>query len=162
LHSNSKYRKDGMSEESLQLVTFKVGNEEFGIDIKKVQEINRMIDVTKIPNAPAYVEGIVNLRGKIIPVVSLRSKLGFDEVERDKATRIVVIEIEGRVLGFIVDSVSEVLRIQDPTVEAPPSITGGSDSGYMEGVINLTDRILILLDLKALFADDAKRDKRAA
>jgi purine-binding chemotaxis protein CheW len=142
-----------MSDEALQLVTFRLGNEEFGIDIKKVQEINRMIDITKIPNAPPFVEGVVNLRGKIIPIVSLRTKLGLGEADRDKATRIMVVEIEGRILGFIVDSVSEVLRIQDPTIEAPPSITGSNDSAYIEGVINLADRILILLDLKVLFGD---------
>jgi purine-binding chemotaxis protein CheW len=150
-----------MTDETLQLVTFHLGNEEFGIDIKKVQEINRMIDITKIPNAPAYVEGVVNLRGKIIPIVSLRTKLGLGEADRDKATRIMIVEIEGRILGFIVDSVSEVLRIQDPKIEAPPSITGGSDSAYIEGVINLADRILILLDLKVLFGD-RKEAKLAA
>src|SRR5208337_798168 len=132
-----------MSEESLQLVTFRLGNEEFGVGIKKVQEINRMIDITKIPNAPPYVEGVVNLRGKIVPIVSLRTKLGFEQIEYDKMTRIMVVEVEGKVLGFIVDSVFEVLRIEDPKIEAPPSITGSSDSAYIEGVINLTDRILI-------------------
>src|SRR5208337_716436 len=132
-----------MSEEVLQLVTFRLGNEEFGIDIKKVQEINRMIDITKIPNAPGHVEGVVNLRGKIVPIVSLRTKLNFEEKERDKSTRIMVVEIDGCVLGFIVDSVSEVLRIQDPKVEPTPSITGTGDTTYIQGVINLADRILI-------------------
>ena len=120
-----------------------------------------MIDITKIPNTPPYVEGVVNLRGKIIPIVSLRTKLGLGEADRDKATRIMVVEIEGRALGFIVDSVSEVLRIQDPKIEAPPSITGSNDSAYIEGVINLADRILILLDLKVLFGDQ-KQAKLAA
>ena len=148
-----------MSDETLQLVTFRLGNEEFGIDIKKVQEINRMIDITKIPNAPSHVEGVVNLRGRIIPVVSLRTKLGFGLTEWDKSTRIMVVEIDGMTLGFIVDSVSEVLRIQDAKMEPPPSITGSSDAAYIEGVINLPDRILILLDLKVLFG---KIDKLAA
>lgn len=151
-----------MGEQVLQLVTFRLGNEEFGIDIKKVQEINRMIDITKIPNAPSYIEGVVNLRGKIIPIVDLRTKLGFGGAERDKATRIMVVEIEGSVLGFIVDSVSEVLRIADATVEAAPSITGGTDSAYIEGVINLNDRILILLSLNALFSNDLKGVQLAA
>jgi purine-binding chemotaxis protein CheW len=151
-----------MSDQSLQLVTFRLGNEEFGIDIKKVQEINRMIDITKMPNAPSHVEGVVNLRGKIIPVVNLRKKLGFAEVGQDSATRIMIVEIEGRILGFIVDSVSEVLRIHDAKIEPAPTITGGSDSVYIEGVINLTDRILILLDLNVLFGGDAKGDKLAA
>ncbi len=143
-----------MSEEALQLVAFRPAHEEFGIDIKNVQEINRMIDITRIPNAPAYVEGVVNLRGKIIPIVSLRAKLSLGEVEWDKATRITVAETEGIILGFIVDSVSEVLRIQDPEIEDPLSINGGSGSVYIEGVINLADRILILLDLNALLGGD--------
>ena len=150
-----------MSDESLQLVTFKIGNEEFGIDIRAVHEINRMIEITKIPNAPFHVEGVVNLRGKIIPVVSLRKKLAFEETERDKSTRIMVVEIDGITLGFIVDSVSEVLRIQEPKIEPPPSITGSSDAAYIQGVINLPDRILILLDLKALFGEDARAERAA-
>jgi purine-binding chemotaxis protein CheW len=148
-----KYKEDGMSDEALQLVTFRLAHEEFGIDIKKVQEINRMIDITKIPNAPAYIEGVVNLRGKIVPIVSLRTKLGLGKTDHDKATRIMVVEIEGTVLGFIVDSVSEVLRIQDPKIEAPPSIADSNESTYIKGIINLTDRILMLLDLNVLFGD---------
>ena len=151
-----------MSDEALQLVTFRLGNEEFGINIRMVQEINRMIDITRIPNAPPYIEGVVNLRGKIIPVIDLRRKLGFKEVEHDKATRIMVVEIEGSVLGFIVDAVSEVLRIHDAKVEPTPSITGTADSKYLEGVINLEDRILILLNLNALFGNDSKELGRAA
>lgn len=146
----------------LQLVTFNIGNEEFGIDIRKVQEINHMITITKIPNAPSYVEGVVNLRGKIIPIVSLRGKLNFPEAPHDKATRILVVEIEGYVLGFIVDSVSEVLRITDATIEPAPSITGAVDTGYIEGVINLQDRILILLDLNRLFGNEVKGMPKAA
>ncbi|HUJ68691.1 MAG TPA: chemotaxis protein CheW [Syntrophorhabdales bacterium] len=151
-----------MSEQSLQLVTFHLADEEFGIDIKMVQEINRMINITKMPGTPAHVEGVVNLRGKVIPVVSLRKKLGFQEIERDKATRIMVVEIEGNILGFIVDSVSEVLRIDDAKIEPAPTLTGTTDSGHIEGVINLADRILMLLDLKALFGGDLPGAKAAA
>ena len=105
-----------MSDEALQLVTFHLGNEEFGMDIKKVQEINRMIDITKIPNAPPYVEGVVNLRGKIIPIVSLRTKLGLFEADRDKATRIMVVEIDGSILGFIVDLGLDVAPNERPLI----------------------------------------------
>lgn len=150
------------NEQVLQLVTFRIGNEEYGIDIQKVREINRMIDITKIPNTPAHVEGVVNLRGKIIPIISLRTKLGFGEAEPDKATRIMVVEIDGNVLGFIVDSVSEVLRIHGAKIEPTPSITGSTDAGYIEGVINLSDRLLILLNLHTLFDGDLKRVSVAA
>src|SRR5512139_3861785 len=109
--------------EILELVTFNLSKEEFGVDIRRVQEINRMIDITRVPNAPYYVEGVVNLRGKIIPVVDLGKKLNLEAKIPDKATRIIVIELEGMVLGFIVDSVSEVLRIPAASVEPPPTMT---------------------------------------
>jgi len=135
----------------LQLVTFKLENEEFGVDILKVQEINKMMNITKIPNAPFFIEGVINLRGKIIPIVDLRKKLGFESKPYDKATRIIVIELDGLVLGFVVDSVSEVLRIPSNTIEAAPSIVGGVESEYIEGVGKLEDRLLILLELKKIF-----------
>ena len=141
----------------LQLVTFKLENGEFGVDILKVQEINRMMNITKIPNAPSFTEGVINLRGKIIPIIDLRKKLGFDSKTYDKATRIIVIELDGIVLGFVVDSVSEVLRIPRNTIEPPPSIIGGVESDYIEGVGKLEDRLLILLELKKVFTNSERK-----
>lgn len=142
----------------LQLVTFKLGTEEFGVDILKVQEINKMMNITKIPNAPAFIEGVINLRGKIIPIVDLRKRLGFREKPYDKSTRIIVVELEGLVLGFIVDSVSEVLRIPANTIEPPPSMVAGIESEYIEGVGKLDDRLLILLELKKIFSSPERKD----
>lgn len=144
----------------LQLVTFKLGNEEFGVDILKVQEINRMMEITRIPNAPPFIEGVINLRGKIIPIVDLRKKLGFmnGNMFSEKTTRIIVVELDGLVLGFIVDSVSEVLRIPENTIEPPPSIVGGVESDYIEGVGKLDNRLLILLELKKLFTSTDRKD----
>lgn len=142
----------------LQLVTFKLGTEEFGVDILKVQEINKMMNITKIPNAPAFIEGVINLRGKIIPIVDLRKRLGFKEQPYDKSTRIIVVELEGLVLGFIVDSVSEVLRIPENTIEPPPSMVAGIESEYIEGVGKLDDRLLILLELKKVFSSPERKD----
>jgi purine-binding chemotaxis protein CheW len=142
----------------LQLVTFKLGSEEFGVDILKVQEIIKMMNVTKIPNAPVFIEGVINLRGKIIPIVDLRKRLGFEDREFDKSTRIIVVELDGLVLGFIVDSVSEVLRIPEDTIEPPPSMVAGIESEYIEGVGKLDDRLLILLELKKIFSSPEKKD----
>jgi purine-binding chemotaxis protein CheW len=142
----------------LQLVTFKLGSEEFGVDILKVQEIIKMMNVTKIPNAPAFIEGVINLRGKIIPIVDLRKRLGFKDQEFDKSTRVIVVELDGLVLGFIVDSVSEVLRIPEDTIEPPPSMVAGIESEYIEGVGKLDDRLLILLELKKIFSSPEKKD----
>ncbi len=142
----------------LQLVTFKLSSEEFGVDILKVQEIIKMMNVTKIPNAPVFIEGVINLRGKIIPIVDLRKRLGFKDREYDKSTRIIVVELDGLVLGFIVDSVSEVLRIPENTIEPPPSMVAGIESEYIEGVGKLDDRLLILLELKKIFTSPEKKD----
>jgi purine-binding chemotaxis protein CheW len=123
-----------------------------------VQEINKMMNITRIPNAPAFIEGVINLRGKIIPIVDLRKRLGFREQPYDKSTRIIVVELEGLVLGFIVDSVSEVLRIPGNTIEPPPSMVAGIESEYIEGVGKLDDRLLILLELKKIFSSPERKD----
>ena len=106
--------------EILQLVTFSIGEEDFGVDILKVQEIIRMMDITKVPRAPEFVEGVINLRGKVIPIIDLRRRFGRTPKPHDKDTRIIVIEMSGIIVGFVVDAVSEVLRIPKSTVEAAP------------------------------------------
>jgi purine-binding chemotaxis protein CheW len=133
--------------DELQLVSFNIGSEEFGVDILKVQEINRMVEITKVPQAPHYVEGVINLRGKVIPIVDLRKRFDLELKEHDKNTRIVVVDIEGNVMGMIVDAVSEVLRLQASTIEPPPEIVTGINSDYIKGVAKLDDRLLIFLDL---------------
>lgn len=131
----------------LQLVTFGIGEEEFGLDILKVQEIIRTVEVTKVPSAPAFVDGVINLRGRIIPIITLRKRFGLPPRQEDKNTRIIVIELPKAVVGFVVDWVSEVLRISASTVEPPPAIISGIQSDYISGVGKLQDRLLILLDL---------------
>ena len=106
----------GSNDELLQLVSFKIGSEEFGVDILKVQEINRMVEITKVPQAPHYVEGVINLRGKVIPIVDLRKRFNLEVKEYDKNTRIVVVDIGGNIMGMVVDSVSEVLRLPSNTI----------------------------------------------
>ncbi len=135
------------TDEILQLVSFKIGDEEFGVNILKVQEINRMLQITKVPNAPSFVEGVVNLRGKVIPIIDLRSRLNMPKIEFDSKTRIVVVEIDGRIVGFIVDEVSEVLRIPKSITEPPPPVVAGINSDFITAVGKLEDRLLILLDL---------------
>lgn len=146
-----------VGDELLQLVSFKIGHEEFGVDITKVQEINRMVEITKVPQAPAYVEGVINLRGKVIPIIDLRNRLGVELKEYDKNTRIVVVDIEQHVMGMIVDSVSEVLRIPVSTIEPPPDIATGMNSEYIQGVAKLEDRLLIFLDLSHVIDVDTVR-----
>jgi len=135
------------STDELQLVSFNVGAEEFGVDILKVQEINRMVEITRVPQAPHYVEGVINLRGKVIPIVDLRKRFNLEYKEYDKNTRIVVVDIDGNIMGMIVDSVSEVLRLQASMIEPPPEIVTGINSECIKGVAKLEDRLLIFLDL---------------
>lgn len=141
-------------DELLQLVTFSIGEEEFGVDILKVQEIIRTMEITKVPRAPEFVEGVINLRGKVIPIIDLRRRFGLDFKAHDKDTRIIVIEINNIVVGFVVDAVSEVLRIPTNTVEPPPPVVAGVDSDYISGVGKLQDRLLILLDLDKLLSSE--------
>ncbi|MFZ5810621.1 MAG: chemotaxis protein CheW [Thermodesulfobacteriota bacterium] len=142
--------------ELMQLVTFSIGEEEFGVDILKVQEIIRMMEITKVPRAPDFVEGVINLRGKVIPIIDLRKRFGLSTRDHDKHTRIIVIEINNMIVGFVVDSVSEVLRIPSNTVEPPPPVVSGLESEYISGVGKLEDRLLILLDLDRLLSGEER------
>lgn len=137
--------------ELLQFVGFHVGGEEFVIDILRVQEIIRTQQLTRVPNSPDCLEGVMNLRGKIIPVIALRKRFGLEQAPPDKQNRIVVVEIEGKVFGFAVDAVSEVLRIPADTVEPPPRI-GPVEREYVAGVGKLGERLLILLDADRLLS----------
>jgi purine-binding chemotaxis protein CheW len=144
------------STDVLQLVSFKIGNEEFGVDILKVQEINKMVPITKVPNSPVFVEGVINLRGKVIPIVDFRKRLGMEKAEQTKDTRIIVVDVDSRTIGFIVDSVSEVLRIPRSITEAPPEIVTGIDSEFITSVGKLDDRLLILIDLNKILSTAEK------
>lgn len=135
------------AEELLQLVSFNIGAEEFGVDILKVQEINRMVEITRVPQTPDYVEGVINLRGKVIPIIDLRKRFDLGVKEYDKNTRIVVVDINGNIMGMVVDSVSEVLRIPRSSIEPPPQVVTGINTEYINGVAKLEDRLLIFLDL---------------
>lgn len=144
-------KQDG---ELLQLVTFSIGDEECGVNILKVQEIIRTMEITKVPRAPEFVEGVINLRGKVIPIIDLRRRFGLSSKVHDKNTRIIVIEINNVIVGFVVDAVSEVLRIPAGTVEPPPPVVAGVDSDYISGVGKLQDRLLIMLDLDRLLSSE--------
>ncbi len=160
MNINNKEQKTETAE-LLQLVTFNIGKEEFGVDILNVQEINRMTHITKVPNAPYYVEGVINLRGRVIPVIDLRLKLKIEKKDYDKNTRIIVVEVDNKTIGFIVDSVNEVLRIQANLTEAPPDMVSGIESEYIKSVGKLEDRLLILIDIqKIIQTNELKKIKK--
>lgn len=137
----------------LQIVTFQVGSEVFGLDILIVHEIIRFQQLTRVPNLPDYVEGVLNLRGKVIPVVGLRQRMGLERKEPTSTTKIIVASVKDDVLGFMVDSVSEVLRISASTVEPAPRL-GEAGKKYVSGIGKLDNRLLLLLDLDRLLTND--------
>jgi purine-binding chemotaxis protein CheW len=141
-----------------QIVRFVVGKESFGVDIGKVQEIVTVPEITKVPDTPDFLEGIINLRGKIVSVIDLRKRLRFNGSERSKKNRILVTEMEGKVVGLIVDEVSEVLRLNPENIEPPPEMVNSVGVEYITGVGKLEDRIILLLDLgKVLSMEDVGR-----
>jgi purine-binding chemotaxis protein CheW len=143
------------ADDLLQLVIFQLGGEEFGVEIMQVQEIIRMPDITRIPQSPEYVEGVINLRGKIIVVINLNTKFDLHSKELDADSRIIIVEIGENVVGMIVDSVSEVLRLSTSSVEpAPDIISTKIKADYLKGVGKLDERLLILLDLEKVLNDD--------
>jgi purine-binding chemotaxis protein CheW len=137
-----------------QIVVFALGKERYGLEISTVYEIIRQQPITAVPQAPASVEGVINLRGRIIPVVDLRDRFGLPPSEASSASRVVVCDANGLRVGLIVDGVSEVLMIPADAVEPTPEIAVGGDTEYVRGVAKLGEQMIILLDLDFLFTLD--------
>lgn len=138
-------------EQLLQLVGFTIGKEQFGVDILMVQEIIRAAPITAVPNSPDFVEGVINLRGNIIPVIELRKRLNLYQEDTGEDTWILILDIDGRVTGFIVDSVSKVLKILESSIEPPPDVVvAGLKSQYIRGVCDTGENLLILLDFNRI------------
>lgn len=154
----TKVKSEEYGGELIQLVSFNLEKEEYGINVLMVREIIRMLNITRVPNTPQYVEGVINLRGKVIPIINLRKKFDLMETEYDKRTRIMVMEVVGELMGFIVDEVSEVIRISDKEIQPPPPVvSSGIEQECMAGVINQAERLLVLLDLEKMFSADERR-----
>jgi purine-binding chemotaxis protein CheW len=137
-------------EKELQVVGFRIGRETFGLPISIVREIVRVPEITSVPNAPDYIEGVINLRGRIIPIVDLRKRFGEKSFEPNKKNRIVVVELETRAIGLIVNSASEVLRIPPSEIEEPHNVFKEGELNYITGVGKLNGRLVILLDLNRI------------
>ena len=145
------------SRELIQLVSFRLDKEEYGVEVLKVREIIRMVNITSMPNTPHFVEGIINLRGKVIPIISMRKKFGLMDAENDQHTRVIIMDVSGELIGFTVDSVSEVIRVSAGEIQPSPSVAaGGIGQEYIAGVINHADRLLVLLNLEMMFSGEEK------
>ncbi|SPF44510.1 CheW protein [Syntrophobacter sp. SbD1] len=145
-----------------QLVGFRIGDEEFGVDILMVQEIIRLPAITPIPNAPRFILGMINLRGRVIPIIDLRQRLlinGKNPGETDRTKRILILELDSHQTGFIVDSVSEVMKVPAAEIEPTPHLLALSiDARYIEGVIKLANRLLILLDFTQILRPQEQKE----
>jgi purine-binding chemotaxis protein CheW len=141
-----------MAEE--QLVLFRLGNEEYAISITQVKEIIQYKDATKLPNTPEYMEGIITLRGKVIPVVNLALRLELT-TSKESDRRVLIVETAGREIGIVVDDVTEVIRLQESAIEPPPTATA---NGYIRGIGKEENRLLILLDVDKLFGEEEMQE----
>ncbi len=142
----------------IQLVVFDLASEHYGVDISDVREIMRMQNITKVPGAMSYVEGVINLRGKVLPVLDLRKRLGLKVAEQTEESRVVVVDIADGEVGVIVDAVTEVLRVQNASIDPPSSMVSQGNSDYLRGIAKLTDRLIILLDLNKLLSSKVDAD----
>ena len=135
-----------------QVVSFHLANEEYGVDIMRAQEIIMPGQITRMPEVPDYICGLINLRGHVIPIVDLRKRFGLPAKENDEHTRIIVVNVNARTIGIVVDAVTEVLRISGDQIEPPPSSIAGIDHDYIRGLVKLENKLLILLNIERILS----------
>lgn len=153
LYKAKNSNNNQLIEDKIQLVSFIIGYEEFGINILHVQEIIKLIHITRVPNAEEYIAGVINLRGKVIPVMNMRKRMEMEEKVYNSDMRIIVVEVNKIVLGFIVDSVNEVIRIDRNTLEETPKSYNSRVFDFVNNIAKLSDRLIILIDLEKLISD---------
>ena len=142
------HRREGIN--TMQLVSFQLAQEEYGIEITRVQEIILMGEITRVPQTLSYIKGLINLRNTVIPIVDLRLRFGLPQHPPDDDTRIMVINVGGKTIGIVVDAVSEVLRVSKEHVSPPPPTVAGLGREYLTGLVKLGNRLLILLDIEKI------------
>jgi len=140
----------------IQQVVFKLDKEEYGLDIVKVNGIEKFQEVVKVPNSPDYIEGMINLRGEVLPIVSLRKKFNLPKREYDDDTRIIVAMTDEIKVGLLVDSVSEILNIDEELIEVVPKLVAGIDRRYIKSIAKVDKRMIVLVDVKLLIDDEEK------
>lgn len=134
--------------EEIKVIVFKLGHEEYGINVEQVQTIERIMPITRVPNTYGFVKGVINLRGVVIPVIDLRGRFGLSETKYSEQTRIIIVAVQDLEVGFIVDSANDVIDLNTDTIDSPPEIVGGVRAKYLHGVARISqDRLLIMLNL---------------
>lgn len=143
----------GLTTDGSQFLTFQLGDELYGVDILRVQEIKGYTTVTKIPNTPSHIKGVLNLRGTIVPIVELRTKFGMPTIEYTLFTVIVVVVIQEKIMGLVVDAVSDVLNIDKKDIQPPPQFGAKVDVSFLNGIGKSGDKLVALLDMDRLLSD---------
>lgn len=151
--SNASRAQTTANDPILQWVTFKLGNETYGINVMQVQEVLRYTDIAPVPGAPQYVLGIINLRGNVVTVIDTRMRFGLQAVEVSDQTRIVIIEADQQVIGILVDSVAEVVYLRQSEIETAPNVSNDESAKFIQGVCNRDNELLILVDLNKLLSE---------
>lgn len=151
---NGLVKKDGEATQELQLVAFCLQGEEFAVDIQKVREVLKITQITPLPQSPEFIEGVINLRGEVLPVVDLRKRFRLTGTGEAGKARIIIVEIEEGLVGLIVDSVTEVLHLKSTAVEPPPRRLSGGKTEFIQGVGKLGDRLLIILNLEKILSGE--------
>ncbi len=141
-----------------QYVIFKLCGEEYGVEISNVQEITEYRQSTKVPNVPDFIEGVINLRGNITPIISLKKRFNLEEGEMTQNNRIIIINLKDKHIGFIVDDASQVLTMDEKQIENPPEILTGIDRQYITGIGKVEEKIIIMLDLEKILTDEEKQE----
>lgn len=152
----------GLTTDGSQFLTFNLGDELYGVDILRVQEIKGYTTVTKIPNTPPHIKGVLNLRGTIVPIIELRTKFGMPTIEYTAFTVIIVVVVRDKVMGLVVDSVSDVLDIDKKDIQPPPQFGAKVDVSFLNGIGKSGDKLVALLDMDRLLSDGGTREAAAA
>lgn len=142
----------------MQWVTFRLGDEKYGINVMQVQEVLRITEIAPVPGAPPYVLGIINLRGNVVTVIDTRNRFGLMSKETDDSSRIVIIETDDHIIGILVDSVAEVVELRDSEIETAPNVGNDESSKYIQGVTSIDNELLILVELNKFLSDEEKEE----
>lgn len=161
-HRSSQGARQADSRGTIQVVSFRLANEEYGIEITKVQEIILVGEITRVPQTAAHIKGLINLRSTVIPIIDLRLRFGMKEQQPTEETRIMVMNISGKTIGIVVDAVSEVLRITQEQIAPPPATASGVGREHIIGLAKLNQRLLILLDMERVLTDESTSTTTAA
>ena len=148
-------------EKAREYLTFRLGGEEYGIDILAVQEIRSYESPTRLANAPSFIKGVINLRGVIVPIVDLRVKLGCDSADYNDFTVVIVLNVNGTEIGTVLDGVSDVVALTESAIKASPQFQGHVDSSFITGIAKLGDRMLVIMDIRSLMSSEEEKERES-